>query len=112
SELWLRTREKFFRPKALVDKFKECRPDGDSLLQQVHVVYVNPDEKLGRSVVEVVEQIIGRVSSVGVTWGRTISGLESALRSYMSGPWRQSNPVRFVPLCGEPLKERRPLKYS
>jgi DNA-binding transcriptional regulator LsrR (DeoR family) len=58
---------------------------------------------LGAAVV--VKRLLNSVdATVGVAWGRTIWHIAKALRDLPPrGPWREHNPIEFVPLCGDPL---------
>jgi hypothetical protein len=65
------------------------------------------------SVVDIITDRLSRIKVVGVSWGQDDqSPRRDARRTHPRSP-RGQDPIQFVPLCGEPLKDRvNPLRYS
>src|SRR5262245_59549058 len=79
--------------------------NGTERLRTVTVVRGNPDN-FHPSVTEAIKSVLLRGDVVGVTWGRTMRSLVELLKATIREPIRPTNAVQFVPLCGEPLKDR------
>ena len=71
------------------------------------------EKELTSAAVHTIRTLLSKVEIVGVTWGRTISRLVRTLGAHIHDAPRGQDPIRFVPLCGEPLKDRfEPIKFS
>jgi len=111
--LWELAQTRFFACPKVYGKLRASQIKGESVLQRVTLVQSTPDETFSSSIIDVVTERLSGVSMAGVTWGRTMSGLVSMLRDHASLVPRPNRPIQFVPMCGEPLKDRvDPLKYS
>jgi DNA-binding transcriptional regulator LsrR (DeoR family) len=104
-ELWERAHARFFSSEKLLARLKAFEPADRARLKRISVFHGDADGGFNRSVLPAVEAILEQTSVMGLTWGRTVHGLVATLRDHLQGPLRQHNPVRFVPLCGEPLKD-------
>jgi predicted transcriptional regulator len=57
-----------------------------------------------------IRSLLGRdsVETCGVTWGFMLWDLAMGLRAMgIPGPWRSKRPIRFIPLTGDPLQDRK-----
>jgi hypothetical protein len=113
--LWEAARAKFAKflsPDVLLQQLRALEAKGKPRLRAVTVVRGNPGN-FHPSVTEAIKGVLERGSVVGVTWGRTMRSLVDLLKGTIREPIRTASPIRFVPLCGEPLKDRHdPLNYS
>lgn len=105
-----KARAKLRTASRLAETLRQLVPANEGLR---HVTPVDTvDGVLGSTVVAVFKELLVGVSRVGVTWGRTIRNLTSELKKCES-TLRRASPIQFVPLCGEPLRDRTdPVKYS
>lgn len=119
-QFWDEANAKFFTNPSVLERLKERFPEGAARLRRVTVLHGEAKEEIGEekeeihlSVVDTIRTLLSDVDIVGVTWGRTINRLVATLRTQITVPPRSQNPIQFVPLCGEPLKDRsEPIKYS
>jgi DNA-binding transcriptional regulator LsrR (DeoR family) len=111
--LWEKAQSKFFPATELLDSLKPTCREGPSLLRQVRIIYGTTEDSFGPAVVPAVQEVIAGARIVGVTWGRTISGLLRTLQAHLAAPIKPEPPLTIFPLCGEPLKHRSdPLRFS
>ncbi len=103
-DLWERAHARFFSSERLLARLKESELPGVSRLKKVSIYYGEPGGGFNRTVLPAVEAVFAHAGVLGVTWGRTVRGLVTALREHLRRPLRTENPVRFVPLCGELLQ--------
>ena len=104
-DLWERAHARFFSSEKLLNRLRAFEPSRVARLKQVSIFHGDATGRFNRTVLPAVEAIMAQASVMGVTWGRTVHGLVVALREHLAGPLRQDRPIRFVPLCGEPLKD-------
>jgi DNA-binding transcriptional regulator LsrR (DeoR family) len=110
EELLKIVEERYFSGRDVYDKLIVL--DEHRFLRKVRVIQTQ-DELFQPSIAKVVGELISNANAVGVTWGRTIGRLVEALTKYLDRTATLSSPIRFVPLCGEPLKDRlNPTQYS
>lgn len=77
----------------------------------VHSVFIHEGadratcfEEFATGAAPVVESLLRQVQrNVGVAWGGTLWQTTQHLREVVESPWRASDPIDFIPLCGEPL---------
>ena len=62
-------------------------------------------ETVARAAAPFVRDLLLRTAVAGVSWGHSVGTLSFAIRN-LPAPPRSDNPVRVVPLCGEPLGNR------
>jgi DNA-binding transcriptional regulator LsrR (DeoR family) len=111
--LWPEAQARFAKYLSRDDLLKRLRAldaSGRDRLRVVTVVRGNP-ANFHPSVTEAIKDVLRRGSVVGVTWGRTVRNLVDLLKETIREPIRPGDPVQFVPLCGEPLKERRDVSH-
>jgi DNA-binding transcriptional regulator LsrR (DeoR family) len=105
KELWQRSRERFFSSEKLLTKLQAHEPKDTPRLRKIAIYHGGPDGQFDRTVLPAMSAVLDRVRVLGVTWGRTICNLLNVLREHLPGPVRTDDPIRVVPLCGEPLKD-------
>lgn len=114
--LWEQARTRWSRylsSSQLLTKLQALEPPGRKRLRLVTPVPITSTGDFQPAVTAAIQQVFLRASLVGVTWGRTIRNLVDLLVQTIATPIRANDPVGFVPLCGEPLKDRiDPLAYS
>ncbi len=97
---------------AQLQRLEEQSPDrpagGPCVLRRVTIAHNN------RVLGELLEEVFHAARCIGVSWGRTISHTLGVLRGHLAErPPRKGDPVEFLPLCGEPLRDRHdPVRYS
>jgi DNA-binding transcriptional regulator LsrR (DeoR family) len=104
-DLWERAHARFFSSERLLGGLRAIEPPRASRLQKVWIYHGGAGGHFDRTVLPAVEAVFAQAAVVGVTWGRTVHSLATALREHLPRPLRAENPVRFVPLCGELLRE-------
>ena len=57
-------------------------------------------------------ELMSRATVVGVSWGRTITGLILGMEKFLLKPSRTKTDLVFVPVCGEPLGYAEALNSS
>jgi DNA-binding transcriptional regulator LsrR (DeoR family) len=96
----------------LLDRLQRLAPADGAVLRNIAVFWCKDgrfDEAAARRVAELLRQ----TQVLGVTWGRTLKKFVQLLRRYLLHHRPALGPLRLVPLCGEPLKDRsNPLRYS
>ena len=112
------TRDKVRRrisPRELADRLAAFAALHRQPAPEVHVVPVAESDDKGAKfesfaqpaaqvLRELLERVLGRV---GVAWGSTIWHTAQALRSTAARPFRDQQPIEFIPLCGDPLIDSR-----
>jgi DNA-binding transcriptional regulator LsrR (DeoR family) len=63
-------------------------------------------ETVTRAAAPFVRDLLLRANLAGISWGQTVGTMAFAIRDLPGPPPRTDNPVRVVPLCGEPLGNR------
>jgi len=98
-------------PHAVEERLKELAREHGQEGPVVHSIFVRADsdelaqfEQFAEGAAPVVHHLLRRVGrSVGVAWGGTLWQTTQRLRSIVERPWREADPIEFIPLCGEPL---------
>ena len=102
-------------PKGLVELLAGLTSDNGVRVRAPHVVESGPGgtsaraferrfKAFGRSVGVVLMDVLASSDTFGVTWGRTISHVVDSLAD-IPRPQATGRPIRFVPVCGEPLDQ-------
>jgi DNA-binding transcriptional regulator LsrR (DeoR family) len=60
-------------------------------------------QEFSRQAAPFIRDLLLRIDLCGVSWGRTLSGLVSALQRILISPPRVDAPIKVIPLAGEPL---------
>jgi DNA-binding transcriptional regulator LsrR (DeoR family) len=63
-------------------------------------------ETAARTAAPFVRDLLLRANLSGISWGQSVGNMAFAIRDLPAPPPRAGNPVRVVPLCGEPLGNR------
>lgn len=102
----------FLSDNALRTKLQALEERPGKRLRSVVVIRNHPDN-FHPSVTETIKDVLQRGTVVGMTWGRTMRNLVDLLKETLDEPIRKDNPIQFLPLCGEPLKDRHdPVNFS
>jgi DNA-binding transcriptional regulator LsrR (DeoR family) len=108
-DLWREVESQFVVSKRLENRFREAF--GDPLRRVI--VVDGEDEAYFSGAAHALVPLLARgpsdvsgVSTLGVTWGRNIRHVIQALPALTSEPLRARNPLKLVPLCGEPFQDR------
>jgi hypothetical protein len=93
---------------ALEARLKELAGNNGQQGPVVHSIFVPEGslsvEQFAEGAAPVVHNLMKQVrKTVGVAWGSVLWQTTQKLRAIVEGPWREKNPVGFIPLCGDPL---------
>jgi hypothetical protein len=92
------------RLKALAKKYDQEGPVVHSIFIRAGSDEVEQFEQFAAGAAPIVLNLLKQVrKTVGVAWGRTLWQTAQHLRSLVEAPWRATDPINFIPLCGEPL---------
>src|SRR5579871_2723524 len=107
-ELWREVESQYVISKRLENRFSDAF--GDPLRRVI--VVDGQDEAYFTGAARALVPLLARdpgepgaVSTLGVTWGRNIRHVIQALPALISEPLRARNPLKLVPLCGEPFQD-------
>ena len=105
-DLWREAESQFVVSKVLETKF--CRAYGGPLRRVIVVDGLDEAYSAGaaRALLPLLGPGQGAIETLGVTWGRNIRHVVLALRGLAATPPRADQPIRLVPLCGEPFMDR------
>ncbi len=108
-DLWREVESQYVVSKRLENRFRDAF--GDPLRRVI--VVDGEDEAFFSGAAHALVPLLARdpselggVSTLGVTWGRNIRHVIQALPAVTPEPLRARNPLKLVPLCGEPFQDR------
>ena len=110
---WLAQLKGLGEPSSLVDHLHVIQSRTGVRVRGVHVLDSGANRntqralnarlaRFGRAAAGPVGEMLQRSETFAVTWGRTISCVVEGLKS---APPQPPRPIRFVPVCGEPLDQ-------
>jgi DNA-binding transcriptional regulator LsrR (DeoR family) len=114
KDIWTHTREYFYSTEHIRHLLHKKFGKPGERLRRISLLHTGKRGPSDTGAATTFSNLLGGASSVGVTWGHTISRVVDALYLQKATAQDRDRPrkITFVPLCGEPLSEGDPGSYS
>lgn len=104
-DIWDKVDEEYFSYPELKERLNKWSPE--KIQCNVSVIHADA-RQFARSAAKPVLDLISKARKVGVMWGRTICEVAEGIDALHPQSSFSGDPVRFIPLCGEPLHLKTP----